>query len=213
MRGEVFRYDDNTGEGLISGDDNNRYTFTRADLKQLAHIERGTRVDFDNSEPGVAREIYLIEPVPQAAPAGAAAPPLQSTNEDLSLWGYFTKCMSKYVDGNGRARRKEYWSLMLFVFIAVIIASFIDAAVFATGDFYIPVFSLLIMLPFILPSISVSIRRLHDVGMSGWLILIGLIPYIGGLFMLVVGLIPSQLQTNQYGPYPKPLPPTAPGAV
>ncbi len=213
MRGEVFRYDDNSGEGLISGDDNNRYTFTRADLKQLAHIERGTRVDFDNSEPGVAREIYLIDPVPQAAPAAAAAAPLQSTNEDLSLWGYFMKCMGKYVDGNGRARRKEYWSFVLFFVLLQIVAGVLDMSLFMQGDFYLPIFTALVALPFILPAISVSIRRLHDVGMTGWLVLIGIIPYIGGLFMLIIGLIPSQLQTNQYGPYPKPLPPAAPGAV
>jgi uncharacterized membrane protein YhaH (DUF805 family) len=49
----------------------------------------------------------------------------------------------------------------------------------------------------------VNVRRLHDVGMNGWLYLVGLIPWVGGIFLLVVALLPGQKFDNQYGPNPK----------
>lgn len=55
----------------------------------------------------------------------------------------------------------------------------------------------------LIPGVSVTIRRFHDVGLSGWLILIGLIPYVGGLFLFVVSLLPSQPCVNVHGAPPK----------
>jgi uncharacterized membrane protein YhaH (DUF805 family) len=69
--------------------------------------------------------------------------------------------------------------------------------------FLVFVVVLLIFLP---ASITVMIRRLHDIGLSGWLILLWLIPYLGALFLFVCALIPSQAQVNKHGPIPKPRP-------
>ena len=55
-----------------------------------------------------------------------------------------------------------------------------------------------------IPGLAVQVRRFHDVGLSGWLVLIAVIPYLGGVFALVVSLIPSQNGANKHGPYPKP---------
>ncbi|RUU10459.1 DUF805 domain-containing protein, partial [Mesorhizobium sp. M6A.T.Ca.TU.002.02.2.1] len=54
----------------------------------------------------------------------------------------------------------------------------------------------------ILPWIALTVRRLHDIGLTGWLVLICLIPPIGGLAILVFGLIPSQTGENQWGAVP-----------
>ena len=60
----------------------------------------------------------------------------------------------------------------------------------------------LVYLFFILPGIAVLIRRFHDVGLSGWLILLGLIPYIGGLITFIITLLPSEARPNKHGPIP-----------
>ena len=54
-----------------------------------------------------------------------------------------------------------------------------------------------------IPYVAVAIRRFHDVGLSGWLILIGLVPYVGGLFVFIVSLLPSQPAVNVHGAPPK----------
>ncbi|MDY0077004.1 MAG: DUF805 domain-containing protein [Bacteroidales bacterium] len=58
-------------------------------------------------------------------------------------------------------------------------------------------------LALIIPSLAVAVRRLHDVGKSGWMILIGLIPLIGFIWLLVLMVTDSKPGENQYGPNPK----------
>src|ERR687885_610071 len=55
----------------------------------------------------------------------------------------------------------------------------------------------------LIPSIAVTVRRLHDTGRTGWWILIGLIPFIGGIILLIFMVLDSEPGTNQYGPNPK----------
>jgi uncharacterized membrane protein YhaH (DUF805 family) len=148
---------------------------------------------------------------------------LVSSNEDLSLWGYFAKCMRLYFDGSGRARRKEYWSFILFralfmlgfLFVGLIAILTLGASAQAqdvSGSSAASAASMAPMLvgwilglPFLAPHYAVSARRLHDVGLTGWLALLMLIPYLGALFMFIIALIPSQRMTNRYGKYPMPL--------
>lgn len=59
------------------------------------------------------------------------------------------------------------------------------------------------LLAIILPSLAVAVRRLHDIGKSGWMILISLIPLIGGIWLLVLLVTDSNPGDNQYGPNPK----------
>jgi uncharacterized membrane protein YhaH (DUF805 family) len=60
----------------------------------------------------------------------------------------------------------------------------------------------LMYLFFVLPGIAVMIRRFHDVGLSGWLVLVGLIPYLGGLITFIITLLPSEARPNKHGPVP-----------
>ena len=245
MRGTVLQYDDNAGSGFISGDDGVRYTFRRSDLQQLRPIAAGAKVDFVPKE-GTATEIghrhadpvaASAQPQPVAgfgggyAPAGAVAPPAGAyTGEDLGLWDYFKKVMAKSFNGEGRARRKEYWSFVLFyaliwIVVYVILMFTVLGSLSATyydysygygyggnpfaflGALGVWAFLIVILALVFLPAtITVMIRRLHDIGMSGWMILIGFIPLLGGLFLFVCTLIPSQAQVNKHGPIPKPQP-------
>ena len=113
MRGEILRYDDNSGEGLISGDDGNRYMFSRSDLEQLQPLATGARVDFQPVD-GRATEVILLNS------ATATVPTAMYTGENLGLWGYFAAAFKKYVTFDGRARRKEYWSFTLFYTIFMV---------------------------------------------------------------------------------------------
>lgn len=103
-------------------------------------------------------------------------------------------CFSKYATFTGRARRSEFWYFNLFY-------SLIYFLLFITG---IGIFILPIVgLAFILPLLSVGVRRLHDIGKSGWWILINLIPIIGWIIFLVWCCTDSQQGGNNWGANPK----------
>lgn len=111
----------------------------------------------------------------------------------------------KYADFSGRARRTEYWSFVLFNFIFAMVAIVLDNIFDITfvGIIGYGPLSSLYMLAMIIPSLSVAVRRLHDTGKSGWMILISLIPIIGGIWLLVLLLTEGDVSENEYGPNPK----------
>ena len=202
MRGEILSYDPMTGDGLISGDDLLRYAFTST----TADLEPGRRVDFVVQDDRAVSLMVLRE--------GPLPPVIHAPEPDLGLWGYFVRCLTtKYIDGNGRARRKEYWSFALFQFL-ILMLSFMPILGLAIADAetgqgieawavaWICIVAL-VYFGLVIPGVCVTIRRFHDVGLSGWLILIGLIPYVGGLFVFIVSLLPSQPCVNVHGAPPK----------
>lgn len=114
--------------------------------------------------------------------------------------------LSKYATFEGRAPRSEYWWWVLFFFILSALARFIDAILIAPmlgfdafAENAGQPLGVLIGLALLLPSIAVSCRRLHDIGRSGWWLLIGLVPLIGGLVLLYWYVQPSDPQSNEYG--------------
>ena len=112
--------------------------------------------------------------------------------------------MKKYVDFSGRARRLEYWTFTLWNLIFALVAIVLDN-LFGNADpelGYGLIYSLF-SLAILLPTWAVTVRRLHDVGKSGWWLLISLIPILGALCLLIFGLTNSQLGDNEYGPNPK----------
>jgi len=221
MKGQVLHYDDASGVGQISGADGIRYNFTRADLKRLVPVSAGTEVDFD-FEGKDARDIYVVSPAASAAAAtglGSGQTPYNGPIEpDLGFFGYFSRSITSYfANFSGRARRKEYWSFMIvpiliFAVLGIILAGLVAAAesdpngagpaVMIVGGIMIIFF-----LALVIPSLAVGVRRLHDLGQSGWLILIlvilGVIPYLGiiaSIGYLVLGLIDGQPGANKFGP-------------
>ena len=102
-------------------------------------------------------------------------------------------CFKKYFDFSGRARRSEYWYFLLLNLIALF--GFLLAGL---PDFY-GIFYLTVLIP----SLSVTIRRLHDIGKSGVWFFISFIPIVGGLLILIFVLMDSQPARNKYGKNPK----------
>ena len=118
----------------------------------------------------------------------------------------------RYADFSGRSRRLEYWVFTLL--ITIMIFGFIFLMLALSGQEYqsedpLPLagvwIALLVLLGIgiFIPSLAVQVRRLHDQDRSGWWILLGFIPYIGGLIMLIFMLIPGTRGPNDYGPDPK----------
>ncbi len=121
----------------------------------------------------------------------------------------------KYADFSGRATRSEYWlftlvNLIIITLFGVFIVPFggimsdVNEQVATLGIMGIlGIFSLYVLAVFI-PSIAVAVRRLHDTGQSGWLLLLALIPcQIGSLILLIFYCIDSEISPNKYGPNPK----------
>lgn len=94
---------------------------------------------------------------------------------------YVNVLKNHYADFSGRATRREFWMFALFNFLVSIIISVLDSMLF--GGESTPL-SLLYSIGVLLPSIGIGIRRLHDIGKSGWWLLIGLIPFVGWIILI-----------------------------
>lgn len=125
---------------------------------------------------------------------------------------WYIKVLKQYVDFDGRARRKEFWMFFLFNIIFLALALILDNLLGITftmdsfsGEqavFYGYIYMAYSLFTLI-PNLSVTVRRLHDTGHSGWMILIGLIPLIGGIWLLVLYFTNSKPGPNKWGPNPK----------
>ena len=128
---------------------------------------------------------------------------------------WFLKCLKQYADFSGRARRREYWFFQLFnliFFILIILGLGLIANALGANDSITPEFGLitiiglliiLYVLALTIPSIAVTIRRLHDTGNSGWMLFISLIPLIGPIWLFILYVKNSQPGENKWGPNPK----------
>lgn len=117
---------------------------------------------------------------------------------------WYLKVINNYNDFNGRARRKEYWMFVLYNIMFSAAAMFLDNMFgIAWGSLgYGPLY-ITYGLVIIIPNLAVLIRRLHDIGKSGWMLLIVLIPLIGVFWLLFLLVTDSTPGENQYGKNPK----------
>lgn len=117
---------------------------------------------------------------------------------------YFVDALKKYAVFTGRARRREYW---IFVFIGALVIPIVIGIVLgflmsllgvdgATGAEYINLVSIVYALLIITPGISVAIRRMHDIGKSGWWVIV---PFLNVVYLF----LDSQPSSNVYGKNPK----------
>lgn len=111
---------------------------------------------------------------------------------------HYTDVLKKYAVFSGRARRQEYWMFTLFQVGVVIVLAILDAVLGIS-----PVLVGLYFLGTFVPSLAVTVRRLHDLGKSGAWYFIAFVPFIGGIWLLVLTATAGQPQPNQYGPDPK----------
>ena len=124
--------------------------------------------------------------------------------------------LKRYAEFTGRSRRKEFWMWYLFVMIMYFVLMYLDATLglggSATGyaqggsvgfNMTGGVLTILFMLAVLVPNIALAVRRMHDIGKSGWHVLIGIIPLFGWAYVLYCYVQPGQPGPNQYGPDPK----------
>jgi uncharacterized membrane protein YhaH (DUF805 family) len=117
---------------------------------------------------------------------------------------WYLKVLKNYAGFSGRAQRAEYWFFFLFSTIASMLLLVIDGVI-GTMDMELGVGLLYVVyaLAVFIPTLAVSVRRLHDIGKSGWWLLIGFIPFVGPIVLLVFFILDSQATENAYGPNPK----------
>ena len=110
---------------------------------------------------------------------------------EQSGFQWFLTAMKKYTIFDGRARRKEYWYFVLFSNLVTV-----PVAIYTEINTDFELANLIVSLVFMLPNFAVSVRRMHDVGKSGWYIII---PF----YNLYLFAMDSQVGDNEYGPNPK----------
>jgi len=126
---------------------------------------------------------------------------------------YLKVMRDNYANFKGRARRKEYWMYTL-IFTVLLIAlmtimfsvlSFSDETGIETGpSVYLTVILVIVFLfAHFIPSIALTVRRLHDTGKSGWWYLIVFVPYLGNFVIFIFTLIDGDKGDNKYGSNPK----------
>ena len=232
MRGEVLHYDEDQGFGFIVGADGSRYSFAREDMRRDASVAKGALVEFQPGGGQARNVYSIRTQASAAPAGAAATPPQVSskpaaaasqpqhfgrlaeneTGGSTGLWSYFWRAVTEnYVNFAGRARRKEFWAFCLFWMVSLIVIFGIGvAADAAMGNLDagtdLPAMAMGLSITFILatfvPWIGLIVRRLHDIGLTGWLAVLFFIPTVGGLATLVFALIPTQGQENRWGPVP-----------
>ena len=121
---------------------------------------------------------------------------------------WYLKVLKQYADFSGRARRKELWMFFLFNIIFAIVAMVLDNVLGLTFNLYGQSLGygwlyLIYCLAVFIPGLAVTVRRLHDIGKSGWNYFIGLIPLVGAIILLVWFCKDSQAGENKWGVNPK----------
>ena len=117
---------------------------------------------------------------------------------------WYINVLKNYALFTGRARRSEYWYFVFFNVIFAVIAMGLDNVL---GTVLVPLpygyIYCIYVLGTIIPGLAVCVRRLHDVGKSGWMALICFIPLVGVIWLLVLMFTDSQTQSNKWGENPK----------
>ena len=97
-------------------------------------------------------------------------------------------CLRKYVDFEGRAARPEFWWFALFQLLTMVVVAMLGRTIHT-----------IVALALVLPSLGVGARRLHDIGKSGWFLLLHLLPIIGIIVLIYFWVQPTQPEGNTYG--------------
>jgi uncharacterized membrane protein YhaH (DUF805 family) len=131
----------------------------------------------------------------------------------------YVSVLTRYATFTGRARRSEYWIFTLVSAAIALALAVVDALVFGTGSVTalsgggsvsaavsIGVLSTIYSLAVLLPGLAVTVRRLHDTDRSGWWVLVALVPFVGGIVLLVLLVLEGTRGPNLHGADPKAVP-------
>lgn len=118
---------------------------------------------------------------------------------------WYLKVLRQYADFSGRARRTEFWMYALFNMIFAIAAAVLDNILGLKFNEQIPYgfIYLLYGLATFIPGLALAVRRLHDVGKSGWFYFIAFIPLIGAIWLIILFATEGTPGSNEYGLNPK----------
>lgn len=164
MRGEILSYDSTSGAGLISGDDGARYSFTSEALKSPAVPAAGVRVDFV-PEGEIATQILILAGAPTSTGVAGVAPIPAGTGFDFKY---------ALLQFDGRLRRSHFWIGFLIIFGASFVV------------FWIPFLGALLMLGLVWPNLAISVKRLHDMGKTGWWVLA---PFVVNIALTIISFV------------------------
>lgn len=191
MKGTVLGFDNLTGEGVILSDQDVRYSFSKINWRDTLVPEKGQRVDF---EPWgtMANNVFLDVHAGQFTPAA-----------DMSFKEAVRACFRRATDFQGRSRRKEYWYFRIFAIGCSMLLSLISSDLRHSGGLIVGLLGIagfFVWLYLFVVDLSVSVRRLHDTGRSGWWMLLYL-TVIGIIPLLIMMCLDTERRINKWG-YP-----------
>lgn len=177
MRGEILSYDSASGTGLISGDDGARYGFDAQSFQSALTPATGVRVDFVADGERAVNIVILA-----AAQAATAAAPVAAAG------GFdFATALFSF---EGRLRRSHFWIGFIILFGVSIVVG------------WLPVIGFLISIALIWPNVAIAVKRLHDMGKTGWFVLapyaIGIVLAIAAFAMVMSSIVASGGSADYY---------------
>lgn len=187
----------------VSGFHADLYVYDAGNIHYIDHSTNGSYVNNQSvhkANINVSRNDYITFPGQIVIKVSDILENIESGNDGSDKYdGYmkinpgmkfgetFVHYFNNYANFTGRARRKEYLFIVLWNLIFSII----------------PIVNVIWYIATIVPSLALSVRRLHDVGKSGWWMLLSLIPIVGSIVILVWLLTDSDMNENEYGKSPK----------
>lgn len=200
MKGAILDFSIQHNAGVITGDDQNRYNFTGSEWRGQRPPARGDKVDFAINTAGQATDVYIAlsntnTPIQNISTQLDEISNQDQSEENYNLIDWFVKGLKNYANFKGRARRKEYWFFVLSQFILIFIAAILDSILFGDPSLLYTI----VALGLFIPSLAVAVRRLHDIGKSGWWYLICLIPIIGSILLIIWLATETKQENNQWG--------------
>lgn len=199
MKGTLLDFNIQLNEGAIIGQDGKRYSFSGTEWKEQVSPAQGQQVDFLVNELNQATVIYLAAYSQHSNSSQLIIPNNDQIHaeENYSFLDWSIKCLKNYATFSGRARRKEYWYFYLFqIVLGLGIGVFLGIAGLSNDS--IDVVSGLLSLAFLLPTLAVGARRLHDVNRSGWWMLIAF-TIIGLIPLFIWSVSETKPESNKWG--------------
>ncbi|WP_165323543.1 DUF805 domain-containing protein [Rhizorhabdus phycosphaerae] len=174
-------------------------------LEKLAALHRNGVLSDQEFEQEKAK-ILAEKPSAIRAALERTAAPTASTNDGFFDWALLP--LHRYADFEGRSCRKEFWLFALWTALIYMLMFFMTAMNAGLNDglgffgWLILLVALIAGIGLLIPTVAVQVRRFHDQNKSGWFALLNLIPYVGGIVVLIFMCLPGTPGDNRFGPDP-----------